>query len=353
MKTKETRGGAVNRRRTRKPSLSLRHPALILFLCAATLAPAAAQKRPKPALKDSEARRAVASAPGFALNTAVVKVRGVSAAGETPVVVTAEVELAVLLRRVEGEPGSGDAAGWRAEEFRTGDRSWERFEWLAGALDHRQLEGARVALQSLALEYETKQRERAGGSAVDGGAAGGGQVDGEQAVGTQEKGGREKGDAAKAAEPLEVRRGPLRMTELSPISSSARAVVFVEASFELERGADRKWRVAAVRVGEEVVRDLGAVFASAGRLKAERARAELGAVRAALEAFRAERGFYVVSDDYVVLIDHLSPRYLPHVIRIDPWSRPYRYEGTRDGFRLRSDGADGEPDTPDDITPGG
>jgi hypothetical protein len=48
-------------------------------------------------------------------------------------------------------------------------------------------------------------------------------------------------------------------------------------------------------------------------------------------------------------MDHLSPRYLPRVIRIDPWQRPYKYQGERDRFTLRSLGADGKDGTADDI----
>jgi hypothetical protein len=307
-----------------KSHFQLSGRALALVAASLISLSASAQKKPKPALKDSEARRAVASAPLFALNTGAVKVRGVSAAGETPVVVTAEVELAVLLRRVGGETEGGEGEGWRADEFRTGDRSWERFDWFADVLDYRQLEGMRVALQSMALEFETRQRAR------------------------------ERGEPGEDKDELiEVRRGAARMTELSPISNSARAVVFVETAFEVERGADKKWRVAAVRVGEEALNDLGAAVASVNRRKVESARADLDAVRSALERFRGERGFYVVADDYVVLIDHLAPRYLTRIVRFDPWHRPYRYEGTRERFTLRSDGPDGEQGTADDVTPEG
>ncbi|HYN86107.1 MAG TPA: type II secretion system protein GspG [Pyrinomonadaceae bacterium] len=312
----------ITTRKTRTP-LALAACAALLVAASLASSTASAQKRPKPALKDSDARRAISAAPLFALNTGAVKIKSVSAAGETPVVVAAEVELAVLLRRVGGETEGGEGEGWRAEEFRTGDRSWERFEWLADALDYRQLEGMRVALQSAALEFESRQRAR------------------------------ERGEAGEDKEkPIEVTRGPLRMTELAPISNSARAVVFVAASFELERGADKKWRVAAVRLGEERVSDFAAVIASSNRLKAVSALAQLETVREALERYRVERGFYVVADDFTVLIDHLSPRYLPTVVRVDPWHRPYRYAGTQERFALRSDGPDGKEGTPDDVTLG-
>jgi len=50
-----------------------------------------------------------------------------------------------------------------------------------------------------------------------------------------------------------------------------------------------------------------------------------------------------------VLIDHLSPHYLERVIRLDPWNRPYQYQGERDHFSLRSNGPDGKSGTGDDV----
>src|SRR6266850_7245413 len=83
--------------------------------------------------------------------------------------------------------------------------------------------------------------------------------------------------------------------------------------------------------------------------KLERARAELETMATALESYRRERGFYVPADTEAVLVDHLSPRFLSRVIRVDPWHKPYYYEGTRDHFTLRSAGVDGKENTQDDV----
>ncbi|MCA1605286.1 MAG: type II secretion system protein GspG, partial [Acidobacteria bacterium] len=72
-------------------------------------------------------------------------------------------------------------------------------------------------------------------------------------------------------------------------------------------------------------------------------------IAGALEKFRGDRGSYVISDSQAVAIDHLSPRYLAQVIRVDPWHQPYKYQGERDQFTLSSAGPDGKADTPDDI----
>jgi len=80
------------------------------------------------------------------------------------------------------------------------------------------------------------------------------------------------------------------------------------------------------------------------------ARAELESIAMALESFRRERGFYIEAKTEAALIDNLNPRYLSRVVRIDPWHRPYEYEGTLTSFVLRSDGPDEKPNTADDVT---
>lgn len=73
----------------------------------------------------------------------------------------------------------------------------------------------------------------------------------------------------------------------------------------------------------------------------------------ALGDYRRDRGYFVVADKESVLIDHLSPKYLIRVIRVDPWHRPYQYDGQQAHYSLRSLGPDGKPNTPDDIVVSG
>jgi hypothetical protein len=75
----------------------------------------------------------------------------------------------------------------------------------------------------------------------------------------------------------------------------------------------------------------------------------LESIATALESYRRERGAYPESKSSAALIDSLNPRYLATVIRIDPWHKPYEYEGERSTYLLRSDGPDGKPNTADDI----
>ena len=304
---------------------------LPLLLCAALacLAPAAAsaQKKPKPALKDGDARRAIAEAPGFALRTGAVKVKAVSPAGSAPVVVEADVTGAVALEWVEDErvPQTGGVfkqKRWRAVEFRTGDRTWERFEHISTPAFEPRLEAARLALEELVTEFEARQRAAAES--------------------------KNEEEMKKAAEPLT--RGALTVKQLSPMGSTAVAEVVVAASFTLSRDARGRWRVAEAAVGRESSGDLAALWLAADARKAERAREDMASLSEALEAFRRERGFYVEARDSVVLLDHLSPRYAKRVVRLDPWHNPYRYEGTQNSYTLASDGPDGKQGTPDDVT---
>jgi len=148
---------------------------------------------------------------------------------------------------------------------------------------------------------------------------------------------------------IELPSDAVRVKEVSSLGSSAVVVAQVETAFRFVRGDDDKWRVAEVRTGDNKWEDIEMIARAVNAEKAERARAELETMATALESFRRERGFYVVTDKQAALVDQLNPRYLSRVIRVDPWHKPYLYEGTRDHFTLRSSGMDGKEKTPDDV----
>jgi hypothetical protein len=168
-------------------------------------------------------------------------------------------------------------------------------------------------------------------------------------------------DAAADLSPKEARRliahvaginlpsDAVRVKEVSSMGSSAVVVAEIETAFRLEKGDDDKWRVAEIRTGDNQWENIDTLMRAVNAEKAERAKAELETVATALEAFKRERGFYVESKSESALIDHLNPRYLPRIVRVDPWHKPYVYEGTQTGFTLRSSGMDGKDNTPDDL----
>jgi hypothetical protein len=299
-----------------------------------------------------EARRVVAASPRFKLSTGAVKVKNVSPAGAPPVVVEAGVTLAFRFERVEDEraPQTGGVfktKRWRAVEFRTGDRSWEEFELISSPAFAPRIEAARQALEELVTEFEARQSKAGAGWEVTARDVEEDAVRAGEAAAKKNKD-KKREEEKKAAEPLT--RGPLTVKQLSLMGSSAVAEVVVAATFSLERDARGRWRVAEVSAGGESSGDLEALWRAADSRKAERARTEMAALAASLEAFRRERGFYVVARDSVVLFDHLSPRYSQQIIRLDPWHNPYRYEGTAGSYTLGSDGPDGKPGTEDDVT---
>ena len=142
----------------------------------------------------------------------------------------------------------------------------------------------------------------------------------------------------------------VRIKEVSSSGNTAIVVAQVETAFRMVKGDKDKWRVTEIRTGDRRWEDLDTVMRALNVETTARARAELESIATALESFRRERGSYVESKSEAALIDNLNPRYLARVIRVDPWHKPYEYEGASSNFVLRSAGPDGMPNTPDDIT---
>lgn len=273
----------------------------MFFSASAKTTPAKTEKL----LSQKEARRVIVRTAGAELKTDAVRVRNV-ASSDAPgvIVVNAGIETAFRFRKSDDEK-------WVATEFRIGDRRWEAIEFFVGAIGAENLTRAREELVALAGDFIALRESN--------------------------------------KEQKELRRGGLRATDASSLLSSAVVVIEVEASFHLTKDAGKKWRVVEVKFGGDEWRNVDALVAAANAAKSLHARGELQSLRAALEAYRVERGSYVVSDEHAVLVDYLNPRYLARVVRLDPWQRPYKYMGTREQFVLRSDGADGKEGTADDV----
>jgi hypothetical protein len=313
--------------------------AAFVFFSATGVVSAHAQRRPRPALSEGDARRAVAATPGFELRTGAVKIREVSPRGSVPVRVLAEVRLGVRLERVEDESApqnTGDfkQRRWRAAQLRTGDRRWEEFDLLSAAAGVESIGPARRALEELAAEFEAGARA----TRVQ---------DGQQSQPEQADRRQDDGGTARAPEP--ITRGPLRLNSLSTLGSSAVAEIVVETEFLLAREAGR-WRVVEFVIAGRSSGELAALLRALDQGRAERARADLEEVRAALERYRGERGRYVPATDFAALLDHLNPLFINRVVRFDPWHRPYLYTQAGAGFSLSSSGPDGLPGTADDVT---
>jgi hypothetical protein len=141
----------------------------------------------------------------------------------------------------------------------------------------------------------------------------------------------------------------VRVKDISTAGNTAVVVAQVETAFRFVKGDNDKWRVAEIRTGDRRWEDVDMLVKALNVEKTARARAELESIATALESYRREHGSYVEVKSEAKLVDLLNPRYLTRVIRVDPWHQPYEYEGTRNGFTLRSAGPDGKSHTDDDI----
>lgn len=329
--------------KTLRTASSLRPLALLLCLLAPAAAPLAAK-----GIKKGDAQKAIAATPPFALKQGNVVVKEINST-ETSATVRAGLRVAFSFER--------DAGGaWRVAQMRTGDRQWEEFDLLALAAGAERGGPARAALEAFAAELDALGLAAAKSKAAEK-KKGGGDTAGDGAGGKKSDGRNEKSTGKskeKAAEPPEEElvRGPLSVKNpaaaLSAMGASAVVEAEIDSTFDLvrERG---KWRVTAARVGAETWREFDAALSALSAAKAERARADLRTLADALEAYRRERGSYVVADTSAALLDHLNPRFTPRFIRVDPWHRPYEYEGARGGYTLLSLGPDGKPNTADDV----
>src|SRR5947209_16059644 len=103
-------------------------------------------------LSPSEARRVIARMAGIDLPSDAVRVKDISTAGNSAVVV-AQVETAFRFVK-------GDNDKWRVAEIRTGDRRWEDIDTLVKALNAEKTARARAELESIATALEAFRRER-------------------------------------------------------------------------------------------------------------------------------------------------------------------------------------------------
>ncbi len=270
-------------------------------------------------LSARQARKLIARMPGFELPGRAVRVKRISPINAASAEVTAEIETALRLEK--NEQGQ-----WSVREIRTGPNQWEEIEVIAAA----------VKADVPAASCHASDLLAAAPNVTD--------------------------PSVKRARCLianllnvQLPSDAVRIKQVSlldvPMVSRPSALVVAVVQIDLRLVNDSKtgWRVSELRTGNRDWANLEAITGAVNETKRKRAQAELELIAKALEAFRIERGFYVASDKQPTLIDYLSPRYLSPIIRLDPWHRPYQYQGERDHFTLRSTGPDGKENTADDI----
>ena len=103
-------------------------------------------------LTPKEARRLIARMAGVQLPSDAVRVKEVSAMGNSATVI-AQIETAFRFDK------AGDGK-WRVAEIRTGDRRWEDVDMLVKALNAEKTSRARAELESIATALESFRRDR-------------------------------------------------------------------------------------------------------------------------------------------------------------------------------------------------
>lgn len=288
---------------------------LIISLWALALANAADNAPQK------EVRKAIQTMFGASLPSSAVHVQHVNSGGEGVVEASAELEAVFRAKSTDGH--------WRLSEVRTGQDTWERLDFISQALGAKLPSGrcdaaSQFVRDSAAIQMTTKRAR------------------------------------CLIAELLGVAlpSDQVRIKDLSsldlPLGSESSALIesSIQVDFRLVRD-DRGWRVSQFKSGNRDWTNLDGFASALNDAKRANATSELATIANALIDFRRQRGSFVISDKESVLIDHLSPRYLTRVIRVDPWHHPYQYDGQQDHFSLRSLGPDGKPNTPDDVVVNG
>jgi hypothetical protein len=270
-------------------------------------------------LNIKQARKAITRMPGFELTNGAVRVRTITATGPA----TAEVTAAI---RNVFRFGKDQQGRWRVAEIRTAPNSWEDVGAIARALGVDQLTNECNALDPpvrgvAAVEPSVKRARCLLGSLFK----------------------------------IEVPSDAIRIQEVAPFAiplasqPSTTIVAWIQVDARLVNQGKAGWQVSELRTGKGDWVKVEPVVAALNDEKRKKALAELESIARALEKFRRDRGSYLVADKQSVVIDHLSPRYLSQVIRLDPWHQPYGYQGQHDRFTLSSAGPDKKEATADDI----
>jgi hypothetical protein len=271
-------------------------------------------------LSQKQARKAIQTMGGWSLPGSAVRLQ-IRSANATSAEVSAEIEMVFRLRSFEGH--------WQLREIRTAPDHWESLEVIARAAKVELPAGecdvpSEFARSKEATELTTKRARCL--------------------------------IAALLSVPLPS--DDVRIKEISPFGlsigseSTALVTALVRVDFRLGRDAGT-WRVTEFKSGTREWVSVANLPAAIDVVKRSAATDDLSTIAKALADYRHDRGYFVVSDKESVLIDHLSPRYLARVIRVDPWHRLYQYEGQQDRYSLRSLGPDGKPNTPDDVVVAG
>lgn len=269
-------------------------------------------------LSSSQARKAIQTMAGMSLPGGDVSVQSVRTTSAESAEARAGLQLVFRVTQHEGR--------WQLREVRTGADRWERLDFIAQAANIELSDDACDELPQLARSAKSLSLTTKRARCLVAGLFG----------------------VTLPSDDVRIREVSASGFSFGSADATGLISTLVQLDFRFARER-QGWQVVGVKSGNREWADVRGITAAVDQLKRSTATNELSVIAQALDSYRRERGFYVVSDKESVLIDHLSPRYLTPVIRLDPWSRPYQYEGQQTAYSLRSLGPDGKPNTGDDI----
>lgn len=268
-------------------------------------------------LNSSQARKLILKVAGSNLPSSSVRVKNVSVVDATTIEANAEIETAFRLEE--------DSAGQSfVRDVRVAPDRWESVAAMAAALGTKPPSGRCDGLNQMSRRLSVPSQRRA---------------------------------RCLLAELLGVAlpSDAVRIKSISGLglpfanASSTTVVATLQLAFRFVNDGSGGWRISAIRSGNSEWVNIAQFQGALDAVKRRNALADMETVAEALEKFKTARGFYVTADEHRVVVDHLSPKHLSRIIRIDPWNRPYEYDGEAGRFTLRSVGPDGKSNTPDDV----
>ena len=149
---------------------------------------------------------------------------------------------------------------------------------------------------------------------------------------------------------LALEKSDLEILKITQTSGSEAVVeTNLKAAFRVER-ANGLWVIREVRLGHDQWEKVSDIEEALRRIKTEDTRTMLDLLAEAILRYRDANGRMPVFDNYVILSDMLSPKFITPLIRLDSWRRPLEAEAKDpDTILLRSAGPDGLSRTSDDI----
>ncbi len=139
---------------------------------------------------------------------------------------------------------------------------------------------------------------------------------------------------------------------IKTISNGLNGNTVVEAQIETAvRFKQEKsgWEVAEIRFGDNHWESVELITEAIKREKTRRTELQMQQIVAALENYKTEHGNYLVAETFDKMMEQLPGREVVKLLRVDYWQQPFNFQGTANGYRLISSGADLKSGTSDDL----